>query len=63
MRLGIPFCVGHNRRSSPAMLDAHRIFRQHMTHPKTCPWRWRREGDLFPSSRRWHSLRFCADQR
>ena len=45
---GIPFCVGHNRRSSPAMLDAHRIFRQHMTHPEPCPWRWRREGDSLP---------------
>ena len=45
---GIRFCVGHNRRSSPAMLDAHRIFRQHMTHPEPCPWRWRREGDSLP---------------
>ena len=46
---GIPFCVGHNRRASPAMLDAQRIFRQHMTHPKACPWRWHREGDQLPS--------------
>ena len=46
---GIPFCVGHNRRSSPAMLDAQRIFRQHMTNPKPCPWRWRREGDNLPA--------------
>jgi predicted dehydrogenase len=46
---GIPFCVGHNRRASPAMLDAQRIFRQHMTHPKPCPWRWRREGGDLPS--------------
>lgn len=45
---GIPFCVGHNRRSSPAMLDAHRIFRQHMTDPRPCPWRWQREGDDLP---------------
>jgi len=45
----IPFCVGHNRRSSPAMLDAQRIFRQHMTDPKPCPWRWRREGDALPA--------------
>jgi predicted dehydrogenase len=43
---GIPFCVGHNRRASPAMLDAHRIFRAHMTHPVPCPWRWQREDDL-----------------
>lgn len=46
---GIPFCVGHNRRASPAMLDAQRIFREHMMHPKPCPWRWRREGDHLPS--------------
>jgi len=45
----IPFCVGHNRRASPAMLDAQRIFRQHMTTPKPCPWRWRREGDNLPT--------------
>jgi len=46
---GIPFCVGHNRRSSPAMLDAQRIFRGHMTHPQPCPWRWRREGGHLPA--------------
>ncbi len=40
---GVPFFVGHNRRCSPAMLDAHRIFREHMKNPKPCPWRWRRE--------------------
>jgi predicted dehydrogenase len=45
----IPFCVGHNRRSSPAMLDAQHTFRQHMTNPKPCPWRWRREGDNLPA--------------
>jgi predicted dehydrogenase len=44
----IPFCVGHNRRASPAMLDAQRIFRQQMTHPAPCPWRWRREGENLP---------------
>jgi predicted dehydrogenase len=44
----IPFCVGHNRRSSPAMLEAQRIFRQQMTNPKPNPWRWRREGDNLP---------------
>jgi predicted dehydrogenase len=44
----IPFCVGHNRRASPAMLDAQRIFRQHMTSPAPCPWRWRREGENLP---------------
>jgi predicted dehydrogenase len=46
----IPFCVGHNRRSSPAMLYARRTFRQHMTDPAPCPWRWRREGENLPSS-------------
>ncbi|MGB9196499.1 MAG: Gfo/Idh/MocA family oxidoreductase [Terriglobales bacterium] len=45
----IPFCAGHNRRSSPAMLDAHRIFRQHMTNPAPSPWRWHREGDNLPA--------------
>jgi predicted dehydrogenase len=45
----IPFCVGHNRRSSPAMLDAQRIFRQHMTNPKPNPWRWRQEGENLPT--------------
>jgi predicted dehydrogenase len=44
----IPFCVGHNRRASPAMLDAQRIFRAHMTDPKPCPWRWQREGNALP---------------
>lgn len=43
---GIPFCVGHNRRNAPAMLDAHRIFRAHMTHPAPCPWRYQREVEL-----------------
>ena len=41
---GIPFCVGHNRRCSPAMSEAHRIFRDHMRNPKHCPWRYDREG-------------------
>jgi predicted dehydrogenase len=45
----IPFCVGHNRRSSPAMLDAHRIFRAHMEHPQPCPWRFDREGAARPA--------------
>ncbi len=40
----IPFCIGHNRRSSPAMIDAHRIFRSHMENPKPCPWRYDRDG-------------------
>lgn len=41
---GIPFCVGHNRRNAPAMIDAHDIFRRHMTDPQPCAWRWEREG-------------------
>jgi len=45
---GIPFCVGHNRRSSPAMQEAYRIFREHMTHPRPCPWRYDREGPRRP---------------
>jgi len=40
----IPFCVGHNRRCSPAMAEARAIFRQHMTKPQPCPWRFRRPG-------------------
>lgn len=45
---GIPFCVGHNRRSSPAMLEAHDIFRKHMENPKPCKWRFNREGSDRP---------------
>lgn len=45
----IPFCIGHNRRSSPAMLQAHHWFRQHMTQTKPCPWRFDREGDQRPA--------------
>jgi predicted dehydrogenase len=39
---GIPFCVGHNRRCSPAMAEARAIFRRHMTAPDPCPWRYQR---------------------
>ncbi|MCK5803021.1 MAG: Gfo/Idh/MocA family oxidoreductase [Lentisphaeria bacterium] len=45
---GIPFCVGHNRRNSPAMIEARDIFRRHMENPQPCPWRWNREGDARP---------------
>lgn len=45
----VPFCVGHNRRSSPAMLEAHALFRGHMEAPRPCPWRWNREGESRPS--------------
>ncbi|MDD4181877.1 MAG: Gfo/Idh/MocA family oxidoreductase [Victivallaceae bacterium] len=44
----IPFCVGHNRRSSPAMIEAHRIFREQMENPQPCNWRWDREGASRP---------------
>ena len=46
---GIPFCAGHNRRSAPAMLEAHRVFRDHMENPKPCPWRFDREGAARPA--------------
>jgi predicted dehydrogenase len=46
---GIPFCVGHNRRCSPAMIDAQRIFRQQMDNPEQCEWRWDREGTDRPA--------------
>jgi len=41
---GIPFCAGHNRRSSPAMLWGRTLFRKHMESPAPCPWRFDREG-------------------
>lgn len=46
---GIPACVGHNRRCSPAMIEAHRIFRRQMTEPAHAAWRWDREGASRPS--------------
>ena len=46
---GIPFCAGHNRRNSPAMMDAQRLFRAHMTTPQPCPWRWNREPEQRPA--------------
>ncbi|HBG25616.1 MAG: hypothetical protein A2Y10_01185 [Planctomycetes bacterium GWF2_41_51] len=44
----IPFCVGHNRRSSPAMRQAHAVFRSHMENSKPCKWRFDREGSNRP---------------
>ena len=41
---GVPVCVGHNRRCSPAMMEARQLFRQHMNAPKPCPWRFQRPG-------------------
>lgn len=42
---GIPFCLGHNRRCSPAMVDGQRIFARHMKSPEPCAWRYNRDGD------------------
>jgi len=41
---GIPFCVGHNRRCSPAMMEARELFVSQMRSPEPCPWRFEREG-------------------
>lgn len=41
---GIPFCVGHNRRSSPAMKEAREIFTSHMRDPQPTAWRFERPG-------------------
>ncbi len=45
---GIPFCIGHNRRSSPAMVEAQRLFREHMQSDAPCPWRYVREPEQWP---------------
>lgn len=42
---GIPFCIGHNRRSAPAMVAARQLFREHLDNPKPCPWRFERGGN------------------
>jgi predicted dehydrogenase len=44
----IHFCIGHNRRAAPAMIDAQRIFRQHMACPQPLSWRFDREGSNRP---------------
>ncbi len=41
---GIPFCVGHNRRCSPAMRRARDIFTTHQRNPQPCRWRFERPG-------------------
>ncbi len=41
---GIPFCLGHNRRCSPAMVDAQQIFARHMKSADPCAWRFDRDG-------------------
>jgi predicted dehydrogenase len=45
----LPFCIGHNRRSSPAMITGHDIFRKHMTSKNQCRWRYDREKENRPS--------------
>lgn len=40
----LPFCVGHNRRCSPAMQDARETFVSHLSNPRTCAWRFERAG-------------------
>lgn len=49
----IPFCVGHNRRASPAMQDAREIFVSHMRSPQACLWRFERPG--------WEAMDIGAD--
>lgn len=45
---GIPFCVGHNRRSAPAVLDALEILQRHRARPALVPWRLDRNTHLRP---------------
>ncbi len=40
----LPFCVGHNRRCSPAMQDARTTFISHLNNPRSCDWRFERPG-------------------
>jgi predicted dehydrogenase len=56
----IPFCVGHNRRNSPAMIEAHRIFRGQMDKPQICDWRWDREGATRPKRKDDGVATFCC---
>jgi predicted dehydrogenase len=45
---GIPFCVGHNRRSAPAILEACAILERHRANPAITPWRLDRNSHLRP---------------
>ncbi|HOS43516.1 MAG TPA: Gfo/Idh/MocA family oxidoreductase [Armatimonadota bacterium] len=45
---GIPFCVGHNRRSAPAIMDAADILRRWRANPAIPPWRFDRNSTLRP---------------
>lgn len=44
----ICFCVGHNRRVSPAIQEALRIYRKHRDNPVSSKWRWDRVGKNRP---------------
>ncbi|MHB9022884.1 MAG: Gfo/Idh/MocA family oxidoreductase [Armatimonadota bacterium] len=46
---GIPFCVGHNRRSAPAVKDAMDILKKHRANPHNTPWRFDRNSWLRPT--------------
>ena len=60
----IPFCVGHNRRASPAMIDAQRIFRRaHDAIRNSAPGDGSAKEGLPIAARRWSALRFRANQR
>lgn len=48
---GIPFCVGHNRRSAPAVKDAVEILARHRANPDIVPWRLDRNSHLRPRIR------------
>jgi len=39
---GVVFTVGHNRRKSPAVLEALRIYKKHVASGKSPGWRWDR---------------------
>lgn len=41
---GIVFCVGHNRRSSPAMIYAREVFLNQRHNPTPCLWRFDRNS-------------------
>ncbi|MCL5674881.1 MAG: Gfo/Idh/MocA family oxidoreductase [Candidatus Omnitrophica bacterium] len=45
---GIPFCVGHNRRSSPAVKDALAVLQKYEANPKIPSWRLDRNSWLRP---------------
>lgn len=47
-KTGIKFCVGHNRRMSPAIKEARKIHLKHKNNPVSPTWRWKRLGDKKP---------------